>query len=120
MAVSTEDIKETRDKLSTASGYADLVCLGCPHASLEEIKDVANFVCGKVFLMNFGFVLQLMLRCTDRMGYTKMIENAGGHIVQDTCMVVAPIEDMDMKVLVLILQRQLIMFHLCVSKSNLQ
>lgn len=23
-----------------------------------------------------------------------MIENAGGHIVQDTCMVVAPIEDM--------------------------
>ncbi len=28
------------------------------------------------------------------MGYTKIIESAGGHIVCDTCMVVAPIEDM--------------------------
>ncbi|WP_409198341.1 aconitase X catalytic domain-containing protein [Methanobrevibacter acididurans] len=95
MAVSTEDIKETRDKLSTASGYADLVCLGCPHASLEEIKDVANFVCGKNISNELWICTSINIKAAaDRMGYTKMIENAGGHIVQDTCMVVAPIEDM--------------------------
>lgn len=95
MAVSTEDIKETRDKLSTASGYADLVCLGCPHASLEEIKDVANFVCGKSISNELWICTSINVKAAaDRMGYTKMIENAGGHIVQDTCMVVAPIEDM--------------------------
>ena len=35
----------------------------------------------------------------DRMGYTTTIENAGGNIVCDTCMVVAPIEDMGFKVI---------------------
>ncbi len=36
---------------------------------------------------------------SDRMGYTKVIENAGGHVVCDTCMVVAPIEDLGFKVI---------------------
>ena len=31
------------------------------------------------------------------MGYTKIIEKVGGEIVKDTCMVVAPIEDMGYK-----------------------
>jgi predicted aconitase len=35
----------------------------------------------------------------DRMGYTEMIEKAGGHVVCDTCMVVAPIEDMGFEVI---------------------
>ena len=35
----------------------------------------------------------------DRMGYTKQIEDAGGHIVLDTCMVVAPIEQMGYEVI---------------------
>jgi predicted aconitase len=33
----------------------------------------------------------------DRMGYTKIIERAGGRVVKDTCMVVSPIEDLGYK-----------------------
>lgn len=33
------------------------------------------------------------------MGYTKVIENAGGKIVCDTCMVVAPIEELGFEVI---------------------
>lgn len=33
----------------------------------------------------------------DRMGYTKIIEKAGGKVVKDTCMVVSPIEDLGYK-----------------------
>ena len=33
------------------------------------------------------------------MGYTKIIEQAGGNVVCDTCMVVAPIEDMGFEVI---------------------
>jgi hypothetical protein len=33
------------------------------------------------------------------MGYTKIIENAGGKIVCDTCMVVAPIEELGFEVI---------------------
>ena len=34
----------------------------------------------------------------DRMGYTETIEKAGGKMVCDTCMVVAPIEELNYKV----------------------
>lgn len=33
------------------------------------------------------------------MGYTDIIEKAGGNVVCDTCMVVAPIEDMGFEVI---------------------
>lgn len=32
------------------------------------------------------------------MGYTKTVEDAGGKVVSDTCMVVSPIEDLGFKV----------------------
>ena len=36
---------------------------------------------------------------SDRMGYTKTIEDAGGKVVCDTCMVVSPIEELGYKVI---------------------
>ena len=47
IAISEDDILDTRNKLSTTTDEPDLICLGCPHASLEEIKEVANIVKGK-------------------------------------------------------------------------
>jgi predicted aconitase len=38
-----------------------------------------------------------MKEAADRMGFTQIIEKAGGHIVADTCMVVSPIEKMGIK-----------------------
>ncbi|MGZ7210259.1 MAG: aconitase X, partial [Methanobacterium sp.] len=35
----------------------------------------------------------------DRMGYTDIIEKAGGKLVCDTCMVVAPIEELGFQVI---------------------
>ena len=37
---------------------------------------------------------RVMKEAADRMGFTERIENAGGRVVADTCMVVSPIEDM--------------------------
>jgi predicted aconitase len=39
----------------------------------------------------------MMKEAAERMGYSDIIEKAGGHIVADTCMVVSPIEDMGYK-----------------------
>ena len=36
----------------------------------------------------------MMKEAAERMGYSEIIEKAGGHIVADTCMVVSPIEEM--------------------------
>lgn len=74
--------------------------MGCPHASLEEIKEVANIVKGKSIKNKLWICTSVSVKATaDRMGYTKVIEDAGGNVVCDTCMVVAPIEDMGFEVI---------------------
>lgn len=98
--ITSDDIKNTRENLTNSSkDQADLVCLGCPHASLEEIKEVVNIVNGKKIKNELWLCTSINIKAAaDRMGYTKIIESAGGYIVCDTCMVVAPIEDMGYEV----------------------
>lgn len=101
LVITSQDIKEVCDKLTNSSkNEADLVCLGCPHASLEEIKDIANIVKDKKIKNELWVCTSINVKAAaDRMGYTKIIESAGGHIVCDTCMVVAPIEDMGYEII---------------------
>ena len=100
MFISDKEILETREKLTTTDREPDLICLGCPHASLEEIKQVANIVRGKTIKNKLWICTSVSVKATaDRMGYTKTIEDAGGNVVCDTCMVVAPIEEMGFEVI---------------------
>lgn len=100
ITITEEDIKNEYEILNSTTGAPDLICIGCPHCSLDEIKEVVDFITEQ----NAKFKSDLWV-CTsihiksiaDRMGYTEIIENAGGKIVIDTCMVVAPIEDMGYK-----------------------
>ncbi len=39
----------------------------------------------------------MVKEAAERMGYNKIINNAGGSVVADTCMVVSPIEEMGYK-----------------------
>ncbi len=100
MFITDKEIAETRQNLTTTDKEIDLVCLGCPHASLEEIKEVAQVVQGKTIKNKLWICTSVSVKATaDRMGYTKIIEAAGGNIVCDTCMVVAPIEEMGFEVI---------------------
>lgn len=100
ITITKEDIQNTREKLSTAEGYADLVCLGCPHASLEEVKEVAEIVKGKKIKNELWVCTSINIKeAAKRLGYLDVIEQAGGKICCDTCMVVAPIEQMGHEVI---------------------
>lgn len=100
ISVDRNDIDETREKLSTASRNPDLICLGCPHASIEEIKRVAEKVAGKQLKNELWVCTSIGVKAAaDRMGYTNIIEKAGGKLVCDTCMVVAPIEELGFQVI---------------------
>lgn len=100
IAITRDDINETRTNLTTTDVEPDLICLGCPHASLEEIGNVADIVKGKTIKNKLWICTSVAVKASaDRMGYTDVIEAAGGNIVCDTCMVVAPIEDMGFKVI---------------------
>jgi hypothetical protein len=100
MFISDREISQTRESLTTTDRPIDLVCLGCPHASLEEIRQVAGIVQGKTITNKLWICTSLSVKATaDRMGYTHAIEAAGGNVVCDTCMVVAPIEEMGFEVI---------------------
>jgi predicted aconitase len=99
LTINRADIDETRIKLSTTEDKPDLICVGCPHASIEEINRVAETVRGlKLENMLWVCTSISVKAAANRMGYTEIIENAGGKMVCDTCMVVAPIEELDYKV----------------------
>ena len=99
LSINRANIDETKVKLSTTDEKPDLICVGCPHASLEEIKRVAEIVAGRRLENMLWVCTSISVKAaSDRMGYTKIIEKAGGKMVCDTCMVVAPIEELDYKV----------------------
>jgi predicted aconitase len=98
--VNRSNIDEKRCELSTTNRKPDLICLGCPHVSLDEIKAISDKLVGLKLKNQLWVCTSISVKSTaDRMGYTKIIEDAGGKIVCDTCMVVAPIEELGFKVI---------------------
>jgi len=96
--VTRASLDDVKVRLNTGRAEAlDLVTFGCPHASLEEVREIASLLQGK--RIRDGVALWV---CTSRavkdlarkLGYVTTVEAAGGHVVADTCMVVAPIEEM--------------------------
>ncbi len=73
----------------------DLVTLGCPHASIDEIKEISELVMDKTPTVKFWICTAKKTKEeADRLGLSSVIEKAGGRIVSDTCMVVSPLERM--------------------------
>ena len=95
--VSKKELDETYEKLNSGKD-PDIVILGCPHASLREISTLAGKLKDKHLKKPIWICTSRMMKeAADRMGFTEIIEKAGGYIVADTCMVVSPIEEMGYK-----------------------
>jgi predicted aconitase len=100
IVVDEDQMAESHQKLSTTTRKPDLICVGCPHASLDEIEAIAKKVAGRNLTTPLWICTSISVKAeSDRMGYTKTIEDAGGKVVSDTCMVVSPIEDLGFKVI---------------------
>lgn len=92
--VGRRELDETRARLGS-NGRPDLVVTGCPHASVEEIEEVARLVEGRTLSTPLWICTSRAVKDrAAREGLQSIIEEAGGRIVADTCMVVAPIEHM--------------------------
>jgi predicted aconitase len=97
ITVSKKELDETYEKLNSGKD-PDIVILGCPHASLREISMLSDKLKGKHLKKPIWICTSRMMKeAADRMGFTDVIEKAGGSIVADTCMVVSPIEHMGYK-----------------------
>jgi len=91
------ELDKTRDKLSKATDdNVDIVCLGCPHASILEIREIAEYFNAQKVHHDIKMWIctsQPVKAMADRLGYTRIIEKAGGVVACDTCPVLAPTKE---------------------------
>ncbi|MBX5459699.1 MAG: aconitase X catalytic domain-containing protein [Steroidobacteraceae bacterium] len=66
----------------------DFVMLGCPHAALEQIREICRLLDGRKISPSvrlWVFTSRAVRAVADREGYTKIIRDAGGVLLTDTC-----------------------------------
>jgi predicted aconitase len=73
----------------------DLVWIGCPHASLAEIARVVELLAGRRAQTALWITCARQVREeAERQGLVAAIEASGGQVVADTCVVVAPVDQL--------------------------
>ena len=91
--INQKDLESTRGDLIDDGIEIDFVSVGCPHASIHEISNLAKFLEGKKVKKEFWITTaRPTKKIADEAGYTKIIEDAGAKFAADTCCVVAPIK----------------------------
>ncbi|MET3506465.1 aconitase X catalytic domain-containing protein [Halalkalibacter oceani] len=83
-----EKLKAEKELDKEPSDHVDWIQIGCPNASIEEIKEVVKELEGKK--VHPGITLWVttsaaMYAMADRVGYIKAIEDAGGTVIRETC-----------------------------------
>jgi predicted aconitase len=89
LSFTDETLREMYAALRSHTGdEIDTVILGCPHASIHEIAEIAALLKGKRVAAPVRLwvdAARATKASADAMGYTAIIEAAGGRILCDTC-----------------------------------
>jgi predicted aconitase len=94
--ITDTDMKKAYQELNTTRGTEiDFVSIGCPHCTIDKIREIASFfegkkvkkgvetwVCTSETIRNMGLLS----------GEIQTIEKSGAKVVVDTCMVLAPVK----------------------------
>ncbi len=87
--VTEEDIQAAYEPLcDRPEGPVNLVSLGCPHYDIHQIKQIADYLEGKKVADGVNLMIWTVYpikAMADLNGYTRIIEEAGGHIYTSTC-----------------------------------
>ena len=99
LEVAREEVQSVYDELSTRE-KPDLVAIGCPHSSVQELKKIAEIISGKRVkrgIKLWVFTSPKVFEEAEKFGHISTIRSGGGDVFLNTCMVVAPIEEMGFK-----------------------
>ncbi|MCP4692105.1 MAG: DUF521 domain-containing protein [Desulfobacterales bacterium] len=81
--------RDAYDKLNSASDpNVDFVVLGCPHYSIDQLWEACRLLEGKRVHSNVDlwiFAPRAIRDLADRQGYTRIVADAGGVLMTDTC-----------------------------------
>jgi predicted aconitase len=73
----------------------DLVWIGCPHASISELSRVVELLAGRQVQAALWVTMAREVRAeAERAGLVGAVEELGGRVVADTCLVVAPVKEL--------------------------
>ena len=97
LAFTPKELVETNAMLND-EGAPDFVSVGCPHCSLKELSILAKMLSGRRTEKEFWVCCSREVkRQADEAGYSSAIEKSGAKFALDTCMVVAPVEELGFK-----------------------
>jgi hypothetical protein len=90
-----EDLREAYATLNSPLERIDFVSVGCPHSTLSDLERAARLLQGKKVKATLWVTTSRGVRvAAQQRGWVASIESAGGKVLSDTCLVVAPVEDM--------------------------
>jgi hypothetical protein len=97
--VDASDVSRTIQELTTTSTQKpDLVFIGCPHCSLNEIRQIAHLIGSRKVKSGTEFWVCTSRYIKENAGkYVEKIEQSGGHVLTDTCAVVTWTEKLGIK-----------------------
>lgn len=86
VAITNEDLRGVHRSISLPGGKIDFVMFGCPHTTLSQVREVARMVEEKKLAVEMWILTSLTTKeLARRMGLLDIIQAAGGHVVEDTC-----------------------------------
>lgn len=98
-----KDLLETREKMNTHKGKnVDIVALGCPHYTINEIITVQKLLNGRKISDNVAlwiYANSAAIALAEKMGIRKDLESLGVTIRAQTCMIISPIAEWGFKVM---------------------
>lgn len=95
--ITEEDLNGARIELDDKDAEIDFISIGCPHASIKEIGQIAEMLDGKQVADGKTVWITTAKPTKDlamKMGYYDTIERAGAFLVADACCAVAPLKGM--------------------------
>ncbi|MGQ9551994.1 MAG: aconitase X [Candidatus Bathycorpusculaceae bacterium] len=96
ISIGPDELDETREKLNTLQdGQPEVICVGCPHCSVEELVKIAQIIRGKKVKKDIRllvFTSRIGKTLARKMGLIDVIEAAGGKVIADTCWNFVPFE----------------------------
>lgn len=97
ISVDAQELKRTRESLSTYSKKPDLVFVGCPHCSKSEIQKVAQLIKSKKRNDTEFWVCTSCHVKQKAVEQVKTIEKFGGHVLDSVCTVVSWTEELGIR-----------------------
>ncbi len=84
--ISLQDIREEEERISERGGKINLVLLGCPHYTLDQVMEIDTFMKGRSAAVPFWvLVSEATLSLAKRNGAFERLQHLGVYLVAETC-----------------------------------